>query len=450
MPKTLLLADDSVTIQKVVGISFASEDIRIVTVDNGDAAVAKARELRPDVVLADVVMPGLSGYEVCEALKADPALRHVPVLLLTGTFEAFDEERAARAGAAGHVAKPFEAQTLVERVKALLAASPAAAPEPVAAEPDAAFDFFGETDRDPLASDLSAEADAGGVEPLEFDESDTAFAFGDEELSPIAQEPVAAAPLRPVSALRPPTPPDATAAMLVEPRGAEDDAFDFDLGADEPADAPLEIDELGRGTLLDPPGAGFDVSSSDLAVESPPPAPPTHVIHAATFAPGDEGDPETDPFAGSDDDFALAEPLSTGADDTREAARPFGVEPEPWPAAREEAPAAVEWPEPEAYAAEAYEHDAPQEPEDLEPPPYEPARGPENAGPGAALAPALPAELRDTLEKIAWDAFGPVAEKIVRQALERIEQVAWEVVPKLAETLIQEEIRRLKDEDGAE
>jgi CheY-like chemotaxis protein len=63
MPKSLLLADDSVTIQKVVGISFANEDIEITTVDNGRDAVAKARAIRPDIILADVVMPGMSGYE---------------------------------------------------------------------------------------------------------------------------------------------------------------------------------------------------------------------------------------------------------------------------------------------------------------------------------------------------------------------------------------------------
>src|SRR5215510_10863147 len=104
MSKSLLLADDSVTIQKVVGISFANEDIEITTVDNGRDAVAKARAIRPDVILADVVMPGMSGYEVCETVKADPSLRHIPVLLLTGTFEAFDQARANAVGAAGHVA----------------------------------------------------------------------------------------------------------------------------------------------------------------------------------------------------------------------------------------------------------------------------------------------------------------------------------------------------------
>ena len=58
MPKTLLLADDSVTIQKVVGISFANEDIVLLTVDNGDDAIVRCGESRPDIVLADVVMPG--------------------------------------------------------------------------------------------------------------------------------------------------------------------------------------------------------------------------------------------------------------------------------------------------------------------------------------------------------------------------------------------------------
>ncbi|MEZ4330714.1 MAG: response regulator [Myxococcota bacterium] len=130
MSKTLLLADDSVVIQKLVGLSFANEDVEIVSTDNGDDALIRAREVRPDVVLADVVMPGKSGYEVCEAIKQDATLAHVPVLLLTGTFEAFDEARATSVGADGHITKPFEAQALVERVKTVMrsAARPAPAP----------------------------------------------------------------------------------------------------------------------------------------------------------------------------------------------------------------------------------------------------------------------------------------------------------------------------------
>ena len=71
MPKSLLVADDSLTIRKVIGMIFATEDFQITTVDNGIEAISKTREIKPDLVLADVVMPGKSGYEVCEALKAD-------------------------------------------------------------------------------------------------------------------------------------------------------------------------------------------------------------------------------------------------------------------------------------------------------------------------------------------------------------------------------------------
>src|SRR5512134_3558664 len=154
MPKTILLADDSVTIQKVVGISFANEDVVLLTVDNGDDAVTRAREARPDLVLADIAMPGKDGYQVCEAIKSDPALRHVPVLLLSGTFESFDEARARNVGADGHITKPFEAQALVDRVNDLLARAESARPVGgndttvvVSERPTAsgdAFDFFDE------------------------------------------------------------------------------------------------------------------------------------------------------------------------------------------------------------------------------------------------------------------------------------------------------------------
>ena len=69
MAKTMLVADDSLTIRKVIGMVFSSEDVQITSVDNGVDAIAKARELKADLVLADVTMPGKSGYEVCEAIK---------------------------------------------------------------------------------------------------------------------------------------------------------------------------------------------------------------------------------------------------------------------------------------------------------------------------------------------------------------------------------------------
>jgi len=119
MPKTLLLADDSVTIQKVVGITFANEDVELVTVDNGDDALVRARQVKPDLVLADIGMPGLNGYELCGAIRRDPQLGHIPVLLLTGTFETYDEEKAREAGAAAYLAKPYSPRELLQMIRQL-------------------------------------------------------------------------------------------------------------------------------------------------------------------------------------------------------------------------------------------------------------------------------------------------------------------------------------------
>ena len=120
--KTILLADDSITIQKVVELTFSDGDYRVFCVSNGAQALRKVAEVKPDVVLLDVIMPEKNGYEVCEALKADPATAHVPVLLLVGTFEPFDARRAEAAGASGHLTKPFESHALVARVEELMTA----------------------------------------------------------------------------------------------------------------------------------------------------------------------------------------------------------------------------------------------------------------------------------------------------------------------------------------
>ncbi|MBL8915664.1 MAG: response regulator, partial [Archangium sp.] len=117
MPKSVLVADDSLTIRKVVGMLFATEDLTLTAVDNGIDAVARARELRPDLVLADCMMPGKNGYDVCSELKNDPNTAHIPVLLLAGTFEPFDPARAQACGANGHIPKPFDSASFLDRVK---------------------------------------------------------------------------------------------------------------------------------------------------------------------------------------------------------------------------------------------------------------------------------------------------------------------------------------------
>ncbi|BCR04401.1 hypothetical protein DESUT3_14700 [Desulfuromonas versatilis] len=140
MSKKLLLADDSITIQKVIGITFVNEDYELTVVDNGTAALEKASEVHPDLILADVFMPGKNGYELCSAIKQDPALGRTPVLLLAGTFEPFDEEKAAAAGADGWIAKPFESQALIDRVEQLLAKAAEQPAVPTAPTPAAVPD----------------------------------------------------------------------------------------------------------------------------------------------------------------------------------------------------------------------------------------------------------------------------------------------------------------------
>ena len=520
MAKTLLLADDSVTIQKVVGISFASEDISITTVDNGDDALLKAKELRPDVVLADVVMPGKSGYEVCEGIKADPELRHIPVLLLTGTFEAFDDERAARIGAAGHIAKPFEAQTLVDRVKQLLGRAPEpAAPEVAPAEPepesaaapsDDSFDFFDDTLGNESSRDTAIDG-ASEESPLEdslsMESADSAFAFGDDDLgepTPPETRPDATIAMMPEDAPGPEATPAAPAAEPAlttvdaaifdavaesapaapppspsEAPAPPDEAFDFEFQTAPPEPPPVETaepppvqtaepagpEDLAQATILDPKlGSGFAVSSSDLdSTFSPMPPPPPADAPAPGEAPAPPPlpaaatpEPEAEPL--SSDLLGVGpvveageEPLASTVDGPEDA---MGAEPAEFlDAEPAEAPSPQAEPVPMAPLPGSFEPPTP-------PPTPEPVGVAESAAPPATfepteaapsldrlteqIAPALRVELHETLEKIAWESFGQMTDRIVQEVIQRVESVAWDVVPKLAEALIQEEIRKLK------
>ena len=120
MPKTLLLADDSKTIQQAVSMTFAREDLKVAIVDDGEAALQVAKQSKPDVILADVSMPKLGGYELCQRVRADAALKDIPVLLLGGPTP-IDPAKAMAVGANGHMPKPFDSAKLIEHVKTILA-----------------------------------------------------------------------------------------------------------------------------------------------------------------------------------------------------------------------------------------------------------------------------------------------------------------------------------------
>lgn len=124
MMKKLLLADDSITIQKVVGIIFSTEEYQLEMTDDGDSAFNKVLEEIPDLVIADISMPGKDGFELCRAIKSEPSLSNTSVLLLPGAFDHFDEAKAGEVCADGWLTKPFESQALLDKVSQLLAAEP--------------------------------------------------------------------------------------------------------------------------------------------------------------------------------------------------------------------------------------------------------------------------------------------------------------------------------------
>ena len=212
MSRKLLLADDSVTIQRVVELTFSGEDIDVVTVSDGEQAIARISADRPDIVLADIAMPKKNGYEVSEFVKENPTLSHVPVLLLAGAFEPVDEERAKRVKCDGVLVKPFETHEVIARVRELISGdrrprdgAPVVEPLVAAAPP-------------PEVADPKPRTEAS-IDDY-FDRLDVAFATR------------AQSPPRPFPHLTPPTfeqPDDSPVATASEPRiddaaiGLEDD-----------------------------------------------------------------------------------------------------------------------------------------------------------------------------------------------------------------------------------
>jgi CheY-like chemotaxis protein len=173
MRTSLLLADDSVTIQRVIELTFADEDVHVIAVSDGNTAIARVEQEPPDIVLADAGMAGKNGYEVARYIKQSPHLAHIPVLLLTGAFDPVDLEKAGAAGCDGVLAKPFEPQLVIRRVKELLegsrgrlmAAGPAGAAAPGNARKSPA----------PAAGGTEAPVSAESTDDF-FDRLDAAFA----------------------------------------------------------------------------------------------------------------------------------------------------------------------------------------------------------------------------------------------------------------------------------
>jgi CheY-like chemotaxis protein len=258
VPHKLLLADDSVTIQRVIELTFADEDVQVIAVGNGADAIERAQRDRPDIVLADVGMPERNGYEVAAFIKGTPSLAHIPVVLLTGAFEPVDEQRARSVGCDGVLVKPFEPQLVINRVKELLAGKQPAGmwsgPPPAAGEvrPATAPGVQGRTGASSPSPHESLEA--------YFDHLDAAFGTASESPARPASDPI---PLsrRPVTTEG--TSSQGTSAKSNDPFADWDPDLQGDPSKPAPVDPPLAF----------PTKAPAPPQSPAPRVSTPPPAP---------------------------------------------------------------------------------------------------------------------------------------------------------------------------------
>ncbi len=389
MSNKLLLADDSVTIQKVVGIIFSNEDYELAVVDNGNAALEKARESHPDIMLVDALMPGINGYEVCQEIRRDPALKNTPLLLLTGAFEPFDEDKARQCGADDFISKPFDSQSLIESVKKLIA--------------------------------LGRErATVTGEQTPPVQVAAPASDWAVQELVELPPEPLAAAVSPATGAVAEPT-----------PAAAEDDlwgAFELEAGGAEPV-----VETVGEEAVE----AGFEELSADDAFSFAEPGPvpePAAVDFGSNWVPvGEQEFGRDEPSPVQPAPSLASVPLAAVSVDA--------VEPSSFP----ETSFTASVVEPSAFGGfegggEPVSAAIPMEPlftpeEEFVPAPAamvstEPAAEP-------AAVSAIPAT-------VALDE-GQLKALLASVSREVIEKIVWEVVPDLAETIIKEEIRKIKE-----
>ena len=432
MPKQLLLVDDSVTVHRVVEITFAREDFTITAVKSGDEALGRVKDLKPDVVLADAGMPGKSGYDVCAALKADPATSSVPVLILTGNFSPYDEPRGSKAGASGFVIKPFETQALLDKVNdaikrgggAVVAqAAAVAAPKP----PEPAFGntpTIGAKPPVPTAKPMGA----GGVEPLSkplsvvAQETPSAKTVLGEAAPPL---PIQGAPPAPPPGLAPkPLLPPATAA----PRPAPPPRATL-MGI--PVVNPNNLSSTSPGTQVPPPPVKPPTPwqpPAPVAAPKPAPEPPKPIVEAPKPAP-----PEARTMAMEAPKLDLPPPKPAIVDPPR----PVAVAPKPAP--------------PPPVVQRAIPASVPQMPR---PSLIPGAPVPEVGRPVAVTGPAMSQLVEAVADRAQQLAQAPVAagqgtgqgdhEVLAKMSREVIERIAWEIIPELAETIIKEQLERLE------
>ena len=226
----ILLVDDSPHAQRMGERILTEEGFEVVTVSNADTALIRLDDVAPDVVVADTVMPGRTGYDICHFLKLSPRHRHVKVVLTAGVQEPLDEEQAKRVEADAILKKPFEASALIATVRPLAYAAAAAQTEQRTALQTAAAQavkgpavpFVAVVDAEQVRAAVTVALDASMAKMVDEIASRVLAALNSKKPEPNAAEPAPArapklAPLEPLkSVARQPAPPQ-PAAQRIEP-----------------------------------------------------------------------------------------------------------------------------------------------------------------------------------------------------------------------------------------
>jgi CheY-like chemotaxis protein len=477
MSRTILLADDSLTIQKVVELTFADTQYSVVTLSSGEQLLEQLPTVRPDVIICDIIMPGKDGYQVCQEIKSDPDTLHIPVVLLSGTFEPFDRDRALAAGCSEIITKPFEARKLVDTVDRLLSAPPeeatiepdpviqtsptetvyiprpeATSPPPIGSEPVAAAepvadlaaaDESGLDFTDTGFADMEAAGEGTPEQAAELPEEGLDFEFGSDEEEVEASAFDDAAEDQPTrSGLGEDEPTDV---LEPEPSAATDP--DLELAVSAPTFPPLPSEEPFPAE--DPEAEAqkpmFDRSAPFLVDTGSPTAdfgegPFREGEETATDAPPAPSEPDERPEPATALPAAtepIARPLATWngpSHDTepgdQEEADGDGLAEEEVLAAEEAAAAADEEADTAPVSAPSEEEVA-FTPPTPEPPPTPAVEAAPPATPGALLS-------DEDVDR--------VARRLLELASDHIESVAWEVIPDMAEIVVRERLRQLEAE----
>jgi len=421
--RTLLLADDSITIQKIVALTFAEEGIEVIAVSDGAQALEKLEETSPDIVLADVFMPHLSGYQVCEHIKQTERFSHIPVLLMVGSFEPFDEAEARRVGADDILSKPFQSiRTLMDKVGVLLGREPSA---PTSEEPTLSTIPEAAVDAAPFAETVS-DFETRTESPADADEADTQELPPPEVVLP-PEEPMSMDEIRLTTA--------DTQRLSMETKGqlehlqaVEVPVVQTLLEAEKmPTNLDAEVNTAGPYSfddgLLEVEGydsAGFDYYDEivlDIDFDAAPPA-----VASAMVA--DAPQMTTSAAVENKLDTPASSPAFSPAAET--GAQDIALEPET--ASREDLGVAEPVDESVSGVGATL-----------------PAGAAALLSADSAPAPGMSPAGLITLDQLAPEVVDAIARRVVEQMSEKaVQEIAWEVVPQLSELMIK---RRLEEEE---